>query len=149
MLFRSESADTQNNLANLRLDEGDAADAQSVLERVLKNTPAHRSASGNFLLARNYVDNEPATDWLATAHSIAGRLRPDAPPLPHRSTRDPRRRLRVGFVSADFRRHPCASFLEPLFAHWLRHELELFAYSDNIVDDEITLRLREIGRAHV
>ena len=137
-----ESADTQNNLANLRLDEGDAADARSVLERVLKNAPSHRSAGGNFLLARNYVDNQPATDWLATARSIAGRLRPDAPPLPHRSTRDPRRRLRVGFVSADFRRHSCASFMEPLFAHWPRYELELFAYSDNIVDDEITLRLR-------
>ncbi len=137
------SADVLNNLANLRIDEGDAAAAGAVLDGALRIAPAHRSAGSNRLLTRNYiVDTAAPADWLSTAQAFARRLLPEALPLPRHSTRDAHRRLRVGFVSADFRRHSCASFLGPLFAHWPRHNLELFAYSDNIADDDVTVRLR-------
>jgi predicted O-linked N-acetylglucosamine transferase (SPINDLY family) len=137
-----DSADTLNNLANLRLEEGDVAAACALLDSAIKIAPTHRSVGSNRLLARNYVVDSPPADWLEKARVTAALLRPDAPPLPHHSTPDPRRRLRVGFVSADFRRHPCASFVAPLFAHWRRDEMELAAYSDNPADDEITVSLK-------
>jgi len=136
------SADTLNNLSNLRLDEGDAAGALALLDGALRSTPAHRSATDNWLLARNYVTDTPLSDWQSRARKIVATLRPDAPPLPHSNDRTPDRRLRVGVVSPDFRRHSCASFLAPLFARWRRSEMELFAYSDNAADDDITLRLK-------
>lgn len=40
-----------------------------------------------------------------------------ATPLPSRARRPPRGRLRLGFLSADLRRHPVGYFVEPLFAH--------------------------------
>lgn len=81
-------------------------------------------------------------DWLSTARRAVSDIRPDSPPLPHHGSRDAQRRLRIGFVSADFRRHSCASFLAPLFTHWPHSDLELIAYSDNHADDEVTVSLK-------
>lgn len=51
------------------------------------------------------------------------------------------RSLRVGFVSADFRRHSVAFFLEPLLEVFDRSAFTLFAYSDVRQEDEVTQRL--------
>ncbi len=62
----------------------------------------------------------------------------------HSNGRDPERRLRVGMVSADFRNHAVASFLEPILPTLARRPgLELWAYYSNTIDDEVSRRLRE------
>ena len=68
-------------------------------------------------------------------------------PWPERSslrpTRSPAgRRLRIGYVSADFREHPVVSFLEPILAAHDRHRFEIFCYSDVSRPDAITRRLQ-------
>jgi len=63
---------------------------------------------------------------------------------PHDNTRDPRRRVRVGFVSADLRHHAVTRFLEPIFA--VLHQstrLDFFVYSNSKDVDATTARLRE------
>ena len=47
----------------------------------------------------------------------------------HANNRDPDRRLRIGFVSGDFRRHVVGMFLLPLFANRDRTRAEYFCYS--------------------
>lgn len=44
--------------------------------------------------------------------------------------RTPGRRLRVGYVSPDFRRHSTRFFFKPLFAHHDRSRFELYAYAN-------------------
>jgi predicted O-linked N-acetylglucosamine transferase (SPINDLY family) len=61
----------------------------------------------------------------------------------HSNARDPDRRLRLGFVSADFYNHAITSFIEPLLSlvtH--RSDLELHAYCNNLKEDDVTQRLR-------
>jgi predicted O-linked N-acetylglucosamine transferase (SPINDLY family) len=60
----------------------------------------------------------------------------------HGNSRDLDRRLRIGYVSGDFRRHSCASFLRPLFAAHDSSTIEIVAYSDSVIVDEITNELR-------
>ena len=48
------------------------------------------------------------------------------------------RRLRVGYVSPDFREHPVASFLEPILASHDHQRVEVFCYSDVSHPDEVT-----------
>ena len=60
---------------------------------------------------------------------------------PRANSRDPHRRLRVGYVSADFRRHPTPRFVEPLLARHDRDAFEVFCYSDVRQPDEVTARL--------
>jgi predicted O-linked N-acetylglucosamine transferase (SPINDLY family) len=55
--------------------------------------------------------------------------------------RSPERRLRVGYVSPDFRDHCQSFFTTPLFRHHDKAEVEVFVYSSVIRPDEHTKRL--------
>jgi predicted O-linked N-acetylglucosamine transferase (SPINDLY family) len=57
------------------------------------------------------------------------------------------RRLRVGYVSSDFRKHPVGRFLLPLVAHHDPREVEVYCFSDVTRPDEMTERFR--AHAHV
>lgn len=59
----------------------------------------------------------------------------------HPNPRDPERRLRIGFVSGDLRRHPVAQFLLPVWEHLDRERFELFAYANHDHHDEVSQRL--------
>ncbi len=52
-------------------------------------------------------------------------------------------RLRVGYLSPDFRRHPVGILLHELFARHDREAFEVYAYALVPADDEYTHRIRE------
>jgi predicted O-linked N-acetylglucosamine transferase (SPINDLY family) len=52
-------------------------------------------------------------------------------------------KLRLGYVSPDFRLHPVGRFLLPLFSHRNRHQFELFVYSGVLRPDAITATLQK------
>ena len=135
--------DALNTLAQIRLEEGDAQAAVDLVRRVLVRQPGHRAAGGALLMNQNYVVAAPGRGGVAEAKSIAARLRPDGVrfTLEHRD-RDPDRRLRIGYVSADFRRHSCASFITPLFGAHDPQAVEVVAYSENPMDDDVTSVIR-------
>jgi protein O-GlcNAc transferase len=56
--------------------------------------------------------------------------------------RTPMRRLRVGYVSPDLRRHSVTTFFEPLLAHHDRSQFELICYSATTEPDDFSLRLQ-------
>src|SRR5439155_11208620 len=72
-----------------------------------------------------------------------GSIEPLGPNADH--DRDPDRRLRIGYVSPDFRRHSVAFFIEPIIAAHDRERVEIFCYSDVKQEtlDETTARIRE------
>ncbi|OYO29717.1 tetratricopeptide repeat protein [Janthinobacterium sp. PC23-8] len=63
----------------------------------------------------------------------------------HANVRDPERRLRIGFVSADLYSHVVSSFITPVFDH-LRHApgLELLVYANSLHDDESSRHLKTL-----
>ena len=52
--------------------------------------------------------------------------------------RNPGRRLRVGYMSPDFRQHTSRFMFETLFSHHDRSQVELFAYSNVKIEDRYT-----------
>jgi protein O-GlcNAc transferase len=58
----------------------------------------------------------------------------------HDNDRTPARRLRIGYVSADFHRHPVGFFVLPVFANHDKEQFEVFAYADVHGRDELTQR---------
>jgi len=69
-----------------------------------------------------------------------------APPtrarVSHNNIPDPDRKLRIGYISPDFRSHPVAYFFESLLDGHDRRVVEVYAYSNVERPDEITKRLK-------
>jgi predicted O-linked N-acetylglucosamine transferase (SPINDLY family) len=62
--------------------------------------------------------------------------------IPYRNNRSPERRLKLGYVSPDFRDHPVGRFLLPLFAHHDHGQFEIWCYSSPRAFDGVTQTLR-------
>ena len=56
---------------------------------------------------------------------------------------DPDRRLRIGYVSGDFRAHAVNYFFEPLLRHHQKSGFEFFAYANMHSEDAVTARLKQ------
>jgi predicted O-linked N-acetylglucosamine transferase (SPINDLY family) len=133
-----------SNLAAALQAKGRLDEAAQLCRRALELDPGLADARSNLLLSLEYAgDVGPA----ALAEEYAEYDRRHAAPLaPHGraypNSRDPQRRLRLGFVSADFRRHPVGYFyLRPL--ECLRnHDFELVCYATCTRSDDFTARFR-------
>jgi predicted O-linked N-acetylglucosamine transferase (SPINDLY family) len=64
---------------------------------------------------------------------------------PHANVPEPERRLRVGYLSPDFRRHSVAYFIEPVLAAHDRRQVEVFCYASVLNRDEVTDRLQGLA----
>jgi predicted O-linked N-acetylglucosamine transferase (SPINDLY family) len=56
--------------------------------------------------------------------------------------RSGQRRLRIGYVSPDFREHSVMFFIEPILARHDRQAFEVFCYANQPIADVVTTRLR-------
>lgn len=61
-----------------------------------------------------------------------------------RLDRNTERRLRVGYVSGDFHRHPVALFAIPLLERHDRSLFEVYGYSSGTLQDDITRQVRSL-----
>ena len=57
-------------------------------------------------------------------------------------SRDPHKRIKLAFISPDFRTHAVAQFIEPLIQYLDKTHFELFLYHDLVIVDETTDRLK-------
>lgn len=64
----------------------------------------------------------------------------------HPNRHDPRRRLRIGFVSGDLRNHAVANFIGPVWAAMDRGQFEIWAYSNHQKEDATTERLKALAQ---
>jgi protein O-GlcNAc transferase len=62
---------------------------------------------------------------------------------PHNNKCIPDRRLRIGYISPDFRRHAVAYFFEPVIMAHNHEHFEIYCYSNSLIHDEVTRRIRE------
>ena len=70
---------------------------------------------------------------------------PRAGELQHRNAPQPERRLRIGYVSADFREHAVSHFVLPLLQHHDPARFEVYGYSNTPKTDDITRRFEALA----
>lgn len=124
-------------------NQGRVAEAVACFHETLRIDPDYHSGHSNFLYSMNYqATNSP--DAIATAHRSWGQRCTDLilPPIPTRC--DPNRRLRVGYVSPDFRQHSVAYFIEPILAHHDPEQVETIGYANVAMPDSVTDHLRSL-----
>ncbi len=142
-------ARAHNNLGNLLKDDGKLDEAVACYRSALAINPDLASAHSNLLLSMHYGAAFTPEEILAESRRWdATHAAPRAKRIqPHANARDPERRLRIGYVSPDFRTHSVSYFVEPLLASHDRGGVEVFCYAEVPRPDEITARLQTLADA--
>ena len=131
-------------LASALVDARQVAEGLSLYRQALARDPGNVTAHSSLALSSHYLPGDKAALFAlhrAAGAAVAAKL---PAPVPHGNAPDPERRLRVGYVSADFHQHSVAFFLAPVFAGHDAAEVEVFAYSDVAKPDAVTARLRAL-----
>ncbi len=138
-----DNAELHQNLGTIWSSQGGLDEALRSFEQALMLRPDFTPAYDSALLCLLYADGGRRASPHLSARDYARRyeqpLRPSWPT--HTNNRDPERRLKVGYVSADFRLHSVAYFMEPLLAHHDKRAVEVYCYYSFGVHDAVTARL--------
>jgi protein O-GlcNAc transferase len=147
--LKPDHAPAYHNLGEALAREGDIDAALDCYRQALAIRPDYLLAHQTMLFMMHYSERLTADEifqaHLRWADQYEKPLRGSIEP--HSNDRSPDRRLRVGYVSPDFRRHPVGFFMRPIFANHDPAVVEIFAYSDAVQSDATTNFIR--SRAHV
>lgn len=136
-----------SNLAVLHQAAGEAGSAIRLFRRGLAVDPRQSAIGSNLMFTMTYAEGiDDATLYRGFRAWEDRHARPlYAEARPHTNDPDPDRRLRVGYLSADFRDHPVAhSLIESLECHD-RAEVELTLYGLQRGSDATTERFRRLA----
>lgn len=138
-------AEAHLNLGNLRKEQGRLAEAVVCYSRAVAARPDYANAHSNLLFTTAFMDDMTQRE-IFDLHCGWARLQAGTVPAPepHPNTAEPSRRLRVAYVSPDFRNHACAFFLEPLLREHDRRVVEVHAFAHVHRPDDVTARLRAL-----
>jgi protein O-GlcNAc transferase len=145
---RSEFAAAHANLGMTLLQMGMSDEAIPVLRHAVNIDPDFAVGYSNYLFCLSHDENASPEAVFAEHRAFGDHF--EAPFRTqwsrHGNLADPDRKLRVGFVSADLNAHPVSFFVEPLWAALDSKLVEIWVYSNNPVEEAVTLRLQ--GLAH-
>ncbi len=142
--LRPDYADAYKNMGNSLLRYGKLNEAEISVRHALEIDPNDAMANSNLLFVLNYHPNLSAVEiYQAYQAYDAQNINPlRSTWQAHKNERNPDRRLRIGYVSPDFRGHACHLFLEPLLSHHDKAQMEVFAYAELDKEDEISNRFK-------
>lgn len=145
---KADFAAAYSNLGVTLALMGQNDEALAVLRRALEINADYAHGHTNLLFCLSHDPHVTPEEVFAEHRAFGDRFEnPFLDRRPHhRNLPDPGRTLRVGFVSADLRTHAVSSFIEPLWAALDSGQVEIWAYSNHLLEDEVTLRLK--GLAH-
>ena len=146
--LRPDYAEAHNNIGTMLKERGQLEEAVAAYRRAGQIRPDYVIAHSNLLLGLHYLPDLDAPS-LFQEHRLWDQIH--AQPLarliaPHGNDPNPERRLRVGYVSPDFREHSVTYFIENLLAGHDPDWVEAFCFSDVVRADPTTARLQQYAQ---
>ncbi|MBY6266503.1 tetratricopeptide repeat protein (plasmid) [Azospirillum sp. 412522] len=134
------------NLGVAQQMAGDAAAAADSYAAALRLRPDDPAMWSQHLLCLNYLDLS-GRELLERHRRFGDAFGTAAAAPPHANAADPERRLRIGYLSVEFRSHLGGYFLAPLLERHDRTAVEITCYSLLPPDreDEVTARFRTLA----
>lgn len=141
---RPDHLEAHNNLGNALKDQGRLDEAIACYRRALELKPDCAEAYSNLLYVLNFCPgydaktvHEEHRRWNERcAQPLAKSIKPLA------NDRSPDRRLRIGYVSPDFRRHPVGRFLLPILESHDHAGFEISCYASVQRPEDLTDQCR-------
>ncbi|MEW6132893.1 MAG: FkbM family methyltransferase [Pseudomonadota bacterium] len=144
--LKPDSTEVLNILAANYIFVGDVRAGMAYLQRLLDIAPSHADTQSRLVFHSMYYPDlsgkalrEGYREW---AELYA--TRPLSPP-PAATAAVPERRLRIGYVSRDFYKHPVAYFLEPILRQHDHAQFEVYCYPTLLEGDQVTERFKMLA----
>ncbi len=142
--LKPDYAEAHNNLGNTLVAQGKIGQALTHYERVFSLRPNDAVAHSSMLTALNYA---PVADPVTVHRAHLDYAKRREAPLARliqapANDRTQDRRLKIGYVSSDFRQHSVAHFIEPVLEHHDHDRFEVFCYFNYSQKDVLTNRLQ-------
>jgi len=136
-------------LGSVLLTQSRVGEALEILRAGRERGPDESDLESAELFTLNFSEDISSKALFARHRAFGVRVERAHPARfgPFQNSRDPERRLRVGYVSHDFTYHPVALFFLPLLERHDRSAMEIYCYSSGERTDEVTRQLA--GRADV
>ncbi|MFA7230184.1 MAG: hypothetical protein WC071_02830 [Victivallaceae bacterium] len=146
----SHSSDLLATMALLKLHSGEPDKAVEFFRKSLKYQPENSENRSGMIFAMNYLEEDiknilrESAIWEKhvlknskpqSVYKLLNLLNLELPVF--------NRKLRIGYVSADFRKHSVACFFAPLIENHDKSNFEVYCYSDVDFPDEITARIKQ------
>jgi protein O-GlcNAc transferase len=132
-----------SNLGNVLREQGQPELGAALYRKSLALDSAQPDVHSNLLFTllsiADLSPDEIFAEHLRFAERFETPLRPFWPA--HDNRRDAGKRLKIGYVSGDFRNHAVAYFFEPVLAGHDRSQVEIFCYYNNLEQDAVTHRI--------
>lgn len=146
LALKPDLVEAHNNLGTLHNNRAEYEQAIACYRRVLALRPDRADVHSNLIMTLHFcpdgAERIPAevADW----------ERMHAAPMakfvqPHRNDRSPARRLKIGYISPDFRDHVIGLNLLPLFRHHDHDQFEIFCYAQGSASDSVTAEFRSLA----
>jgi protein O-GlcNAc transferase len=145
LAIRPGSAEALTALGNALKDQGLLNGAIDAYSRAAEFRPDLPAPASNRLYALHFDPDQTPATLLAAHRDWAQRFAAPLRSVWREHSNDPNagRRLKIGYVSADFREHPVGRFILPLLQHHDREQYEVICYANLRAADSMTDRIRQ------
>jgi predicted O-linked N-acetylglucosamine transferase (SPINDLY family) len=144
--IKPDHANAHLNLGSTLSEQGKIEEAVAACREAIRLRPDFAEARSNLVFSLNLVDGISAGEIFEAHRAWDARHARRTPGFDaHANDRSIGRRLKVGYVSPDFRLHSVAYFLEPLLRNHDRNDVEVFCYSGVSAPDPATERFKSLA----
>ncbi len=138
---KSDATIVMSNLAELLGNIGELEEATQLCLKALKVNPESKDSNAMLLFNINY-DPTLSIDQIFSYYRRFGKMHEGGKIKRPKFSYD-NSKIRIGYVSADFRMHSMYFFLYPLISSHNKEEFELFAFAEQSNEDDITLEYKK------
>jgi predicted O-linked N-acetylglucosamine transferase (SPINDLY family) len=127
-----------SNLAGILCEQGKWNESEACFRKALEIYPSSPNIYSALLMAMNFNPQNTPEKILLEHRKFAGSFSKSAHPAGYSNNLKSSRKLRIGYISPDFRNHSVAFFISPVIKAHDRKQFEIFCYADVFTGDEVT-----------
>ena len=142
--IKSDYAGAYSNLGRIANYEGRIEDAAAFFMKALEIRPDFRTAADNLLFIVNNSDKYTA-EQVSKEHFRLSSIYPVSTGTLPKVNNYRKGKIKVGYVSPDFKSHSVGFFIEPVLNRHSRENFEIYCYDQVPVPDETTERIMNLG----
>jgi len=137
-----DNPETLNCLAGSIMTFGRIEESMDLLRKAITINPQIRTAYSNLLFDYNYLPDVKSSEIFEESKKWAQIQVPTTLACTnHDNSLDPYRKLRIGYISPDFRKHSVTFYFESLLDGHDRNKFEIYGYGNIVKSDQATDRL--------